>query len=92
MNFKGKEITEEMLKKASECKNVEELLKLAKENGMEVTAEEAEAFLDEMGDIELDETMLDNVAGGEECYTRGCEKRTGSGGSVSVADKNREDN
>ena len=64
MEFKGKEITKEMLEKAQQCKDAQELLKLADENGIELSVEEAEAFLDENADIELDEEMLDQAAGG----------------------------
>ena len=78
MQFKGKEISKEMLMAADECKTAEELIKLAEENGFELTAEEAEAFLDENEDIELDEDMLDQASGGgdtcwEDCprYCRG---------------------
>ena len=58
MQYKGKEITEEIFKKAQQCESAQELLKLAKENGIEMTAEEAEAFLDENADIELDEDTM----------------------------------
>ena len=64
MQYKGKEITNELLEKAKQCTDVQELLKLAAENGVELSAEEAEAFLDETLDIELDEEALNVVAGG----------------------------
>lgn len=69
MQFKGKEITEEMLEKASKCNSADELIKLAAENGIEITAEEAEAYLDEETDLELDAVTLDQAAGGEKCWT-----------------------
>ncbi len=37
---------------------------MADENGIELSVEEAEAYLDENADIELDEEMLDQAAGG----------------------------
>ena len=37
---------------------------LAKSEGIELTKEEAEAYLAELEDFELDEGMLKNVAGG----------------------------
>ena len=64
MDYKGKEITKEMLEKAQQCKSVQDLLKLAEENGLELSAEEAEAFIDELADIELDEEILNQAAGG----------------------------
>ncbi len=47
-----------------QCDSVEEIIKLAGDNGIEVSKEEAEAFLDEYSDIELDEEMLDMASGG----------------------------
>ena len=44
-------------------------MKLAKEHGIELTVEEAEAYLSEMEDIELDSEMLKNAAGGGGCYS-----------------------
>ena len=37
---------------------------LAKANGITLTKEEADAYLAEMDNMELDEEALDNVAGG----------------------------
>ena len=68
MQYKGKEITNELLEKAKQCTDVQELLKLAEENGVELSAEEAEAFLDEAFDIELNEEDLDAAAGGTKKY------------------------
>ncbi len=64
MKFKGQEITKELLKKAQQCKSGQELLKLAEENGIELSLEEAEALLDEYADVELDEAILDAANGG----------------------------
>ena len=41
-----------------------ELMKLAKEHGIELTKEQAEAYLAEIDDIDLDSEELKNVAGG----------------------------
>lgn len=60
----GKDVSREILAKAMQCESPEELVKLAKEQGIELTAEEAEAFLTEMEEIDLDSEMLKNVAGG----------------------------
>ena len=68
MQYKGKEITKEMLEKAQQCKTAQELMKLAEENGVELSADEAEAFIDELADVELDEETLNLAAGGEKVY------------------------
>ena len=60
-------ITKEMLEKALHCKTPEELIALAKIEGIEITKEQAEAYLDELQNVELDEKALDKVAGGG-CY------------------------
>jgi len=60
-------VTKEMIQKAMACENAEELMALAKTEGIELTKEEAEAYLAEMEDVELDEAALKNVAGGD-CY------------------------
>ena len=67
MSTNEKEITKEQIFKAMQCETAEELMALAKTNGYELTKEEAEAYLDEMDDYELDEEALRKVAGGE-CY------------------------
>ncbi|MBR5915773.1 MAG: hypothetical protein IKZ57_04935 [Spirochaetia bacterium] len=56
--------TKEQIEKAMECKTPEELIELAKKAGVELTLEQAEAYLDEMDNIELDAEALDQVAGG----------------------------
>ena len=64
MPINKNEITKEMLEKAMQCKTADELMALAKSEGMEITREEAEAYLAEMDDVELDDTALQQVAGG----------------------------
>ncbi len=61
------EISRELLAKAQACETAGELMKLAKENGMELTKEEAEAYMAEFSSVELDDEMLKKVAGGD-CY------------------------
>ena len=63
------ELTKEMVAKAMQCETVDDLLALAKAEGINLTKEEAEAYLAEMDDVELDETVLNKVAGGQ-CYSR----------------------
>ena len=57
-------ITKEMLEKASKCNNAEELMALAKAGGFKITKTEAEAYLAELENMELDEATLEKVAGG----------------------------
>ena len=61
------ELTRKMMMKAMQCKDADELIALAKAEGKEITKEDAEACLDKMGDFELDENVLENVAGGVAC-------------------------
>jgi len=64
--------TPELIEKAKSAKTPEELMALAKENGMELTEESAKAYLDllhpQTGELSDDE--LDNVAGGG-CHNGG---------------------
>ena len=64
-------LTKEMLEKVSKCQTADELIALAKTEGIEITKDEAEAYLTEMDNVELDNASLDKVAGGG-CYTRSC--------------------
>ena len=57
-------LTKAMLNEAAKCETAEELIALAKTSGIEITTAEAEAYLDELQNIELDEKTLDAVAGG----------------------------
>jgi hypothetical protein len=57
-------LTKEKFEKAMECKTPEELIALAKEADVELTLEQAKAYLEEMEDKELDAEALDEVAGG----------------------------
>ena len=58
------ELTKEQIQKAMSCETAEELMALAKAEGIELTKEEAEAYMAELEDFELDEDMMKNVAGG----------------------------
>ena len=64
MKIDEKNITKEMLEKALDCETADELIALAKAEGYDITKEEAEAYLDEIEDKELDRKDLDKVAGG----------------------------
>ena len=61
-------ITKEMLEKALECETAEQLIALVKAEGFTLTKEEAEAYLAELENYELDAAELDKVAGGF-CYS-----------------------
>ena len=67
MPIKKSEITKEMIEKAMQCKTAGELAALAKAEGYEITKEEAEAYLAELADGELDDKKLKSIAGGD-CY------------------------
>ena len=57
-------LTKEQKAMAALCKTPEELIELAKKAGIELTLEQAKAYLDELQDVELDPETLDKVAGG----------------------------
>ena len=67
MPINKNELTKEMIEKAMQCETAEDLMALAKSEGIELTKEEAEAYLAELDDVELDGEMLNKVAGGD-CY------------------------
>ena len=71
MPINQNELTKEQIQKAMACETVEELMELAKAEGVELTKEEAEAYMAEMADVELDSDALKNVAGGV-CYMAAC--------------------
>ncbi len=68
MKINGNEIPKEVMAKALTCDTPEDLVKLAKDNGLELTTEQAKAFLDEMGEVDLTSDQLQKVAGGEEAW------------------------
>lgn len=65
------DFTPEMIEKAKAAKSAEELLAIAKENGIELTEEEAKNYFEQLcpKSGELSDDELDNVAGG------GCPKK-----------------
>ena len=64
---RGTKFTKEQIEKAMQCKNADELLALAKAEGFSITKDEAEAYLAELSNVELDGEQLKKVAGGL-CY------------------------
>ena len=63
--------TKEQILKAMDCKTADELLELAKAEGVELTREQAEEYIAELGKRELTEDELKHVAGG--CDVLGCD-------------------
>ncbi len=59
------ELTKEQLKKAMACKTADALMTAAKAEGFDITKEEAEAYIADMADMELDEETLEKAAGGK---------------------------
>jgi predicted ribosomally synthesized peptide with nif11-like leader len=86
MPINKNEITKEMLEKAMQCNTAEDLIALAKTGGYELTKEEAEAYMAEMEDVELDSDALKQVAGGL-CYSAGMgsNERCSRGGGITGA-------
>ena len=76
-----KHFTPEMIARAKQATSVEELLALAKDNHIELTEEEANAFFarNEADNRELADDELDNVSGG------GCE--TSDGHTIVTSEK-----
>ena len=73
MKIDKSKLTAEMIKKAKDCKTPEELIALAKLIGIELTKPEAESYMAELEDFELNKKDLDKVAGGDNsCYMDGC--------------------
>ena len=79
MPINKNEITKEMLEKALQCETVEDLLALAKAEGIELTKEEAEAYLDEyldeLSECELKDGDLKHIAGGKIVAVGNCSER-----------------
>ena len=67
MPINKNELTKEQIEKAMQCKSVDELVALAQAEGYDITKTEAEAYMEELADVELDSEKLKNVAGGG-CY------------------------
>ena len=81
-------MNEEMIAKAKEAKSVGELIALAKENGIELTEEDAKMYFEQLNAKkgELSDDELDCVAGGgclgeEERYCPNCQTRLERRGS-----------
>ncbi len=51
-------VTKDMIERAKQCKTAEELVALAKSEGIDITKEEADAYLIELGIFSLVATRL----------------------------------
>ncbi len=74
MKIDNREIPKEILAKAIACETPEELVKLAKEAGLELSEEQAKAFMAELDEVDLDSEQMRKVAGGESWATCECHK------------------
>lgn len=64
-------ITPELVEKAKKTETAQELIALAQENGIELSREEADGYIERFHAVgELSDEELDNVAGGG-CYLEG---------------------
>ena len=57
-------LTQEIIEKAKAAKSAEELLSIAKENGIDMTADEAKTYFEQINANSLDDDLLEGVAGG----------------------------
>ena len=57
-------LTQEMMEKARAAKTAEELLEIAKANGVEMTEDEAKTYFEQINASHLDDDLLEGVAGG----------------------------
>ena len=78
MPINKNEISKEMIAKAMQCKTTEDLLALAKAEGIELTKEEAKAYLEELSECELTNGVLTRIAGGFVRNSDGCARYSSS--------------
>ena len=57
-------LTQEIMEKSRAAKSADELLEIAKANGVELTADEAKTYFEQISSCQLDEDLLEGVAGG----------------------------
>ena len=80
VEFDTSSLTKEQIAMAMKCKTADELIALAKKMGVVITKEQAEAYMTELQDYELDDATLERVAGGV-CWTN-CPKEAECPGHV----------
>ena len=74
-NINKNELTKEQIEKAMACKTAEELMAAAKAEGFDLTKDEADAYMAELADFELDDKTLQQAAGGmsySDFFGKGC--------------------
>ena len=64
MPINKNEITKEQIEKAMQCKTADELIAYAKSEGVDITRDEAEAYLAELSEFELKDGELKRIPGG----------------------------
>ena len=62
-------LTQEIIEKAKAAQSAEELLAIAKENGIDMTADEAKTYFEQINANSLDDDLLEGVAGGWLIYS-----------------------
>ena len=65
-------LTSGQLEKAKACASAEELRALAASEGIELTADEAEAYFAELNSVRVSDEELDAVAGGKDKCNDDC--------------------
>ncbi len=71
--------SKELIEKAQKCQTPEQLIELAKTEGIELTKEQAEAYIAQLQDVELDGENLKKAAGGCKDWMGGpCRAQSGS--------------
>ena len=75
MPINKNELTKEMLAKAMQCNTAEDLIAYAKTEGVDLTKEEANAYLDELSECELKDGDLKHIAGGKIVAVGNCSER-----------------
>ena len=63
-NINEMTFTEEQIEAAQNCETADDVLALAQEVGIEITRQQAEAFIQETQNCELDDDALEDVNGG----------------------------
>ena len=64
MPINKNELAKEQIEKAKQCKTAEDLIALARSEGIEITEAEAEAYLAELSECEIKDGQIRRIAGG----------------------------
>ena len=64
MPINKNELAKEQIEKAMQCKTAEDLIALARSEGIEITEAEAEAYLAELSECEIKDGQIRRIAGG----------------------------